>query len=370
LERYQDAWHPDRTDPGDRDCAPRWQLIEPHVPVSGVMLDIGSNLGYYGLRAVDRQSGIAVVSIEADPSIAERQAGLIRRLDTDRICLLEGSLSASVLRSWRETCDWFDITLALSILHWLDDPADAVASLASMSGVLIAEVPDAGDRGACGQERIAAWGDNPVRWFAETTGRRATLLGRMTRHTSEVPSHIVMVDGPVERLAPRPYWGADYERAGREPYRIHSDGQAVHLTIRGSEVAYVPGVNLVNLMHVGRLVHPAPATFLAQARSAFETEPGHGDPFPHNILWTPAGLRLIDGDDLRTENPHEAGFRSLVENVTNWAAPRSTASFGYVRERTGIVRRVRHIAGSVLRPALGDRRVNAIKARLGIPTGR
>jgi len=370
LERYQDAWHPDRTDLGERDCAPRWELIEPHLPTTGIVLDIGSNLGYYGLRAADRSDGVAVVSIEADPSIGARQAELIRRLGTDRICLLEGSVSAELVATWRDTCDWFDATLALSILHWLDDPAAVVADLSAMSGILIAEVPDVGDRGACGRDRIAAWGSDPVAWFASVTGRDAALLGRMSRHTSTVPSHMVIVSGPVQRHAAKPYWGADYERAECEPYHIRFDGSRVHLAVRGREVEYVPGVNLVNLMHVGRLLHPAPEALLQAARQAFLSDPAHGDPFPHNMLWTPTGLTLIDGDDLQTENAARAGYRSLVENVMTWAAPRMDSPFGYVRERTGMWRRIRHALGAILRPALGDRRVNAIKSRLGIPTGR
>ncbi|HET7030878.1 MAG TPA: hypothetical protein VFI34_10235, partial [Candidatus Limnocylindrales bacterium] len=104
--------------------------------------------------------------------------------------------------------------------------------------------------------------------------------------------------------------------------------------------------------------------------AAFEADPTHGDPFPHNMLWTPSGLRLIDGDDLQTEDPARAGLRSLVENLTAWSSPRPNSGVRYVRERTGISRRLRHVVGAVLRPALGDRRVNAIKSRLGIPTAR
>jgi SAM-dependent methyltransferase len=365
MQRYQDALGADGTESGERDCRPRWDLIAAHVPTSGLILDIGSNLGYYGLKAVGASPDVAVVSIEADPEIAERQANLLRAHDTSRICLVQGAVNARVASAWADTCDWFDLTLMLSVLHWLDDPASVIRDVSRMSAVMIVEVPDVADTGACGQDRLALWAD-PERWFAAQTGRRVTTLGRMERHTSEVPSHLLMIDGPVRRVASRPYWAADYERPDQGSYVLDFDGQRLGLTIRGRIIDYVPGINLVNLMRLGRLVHPAQPYWLDQARAAIEAEPSHGDPFPHNMLWGPHGITLIDGDDLQVETPHASGWRSVQRNVEAWARNRTTSEFAYVRDRLGPWRTVRGLTGRFLRTVLGDARVDRLKARIGM----
>jgi SAM-dependent methyltransferase len=366
MDRYQDALAPDGVESGERDCLPRWNLISRFVPDSGLILDIGSNLGYYGLQAVRSSADLAVVSIEADRNIAQRQAELLRSHETQRVCLVQGSINARVAAEWSDTCDWFDLTLMLSIIHWLDDPAAVVRDISRMSGVLIAEVPDVADKGACGQQHLAAWSD-PERWFADQTGRRVTTLGRMERHTSDVPSHLLMIDGPVERQASRPYWGASYKRPDQAPYIISFDGGAMSLSVRDNVVDYVPGINLVNLMRLGRLVHPEPAYWLNAARVAIDSAPGHGDPFPHNMLWGPAGVSLIDGEDLQTETPQASGWRSVERNIAEWARNRTTSEFAYVRDRRGVKRYLRGLVGRILRPMIGDARVDKIKARVGLP---
>jgi hypothetical protein len=234
-----------------------------------------------------------------------------------------------------------------------------------MSASMIVEVPDPRDRGACGQKHLAAWSD-PAAWFEQVTQRRVTTIGRMSRHTSAVPSHLLLIDGPVDRVATRPYWGATYERADASPYVLSFNGSRTTLTLRGATIDYRPGINLVSLMKLGRLVHPRPDYWLASASAAIESEPGHGDPFPHNMLWSGRGVTLIDGDDLRSEAPREAGLRSVGQNVQAWVQNRTTSEFGYVRERIGLRRRSRSLAGRVLRSLFGDRAVDRLKTRIGL----
>jgi SAM-dependent methyltransferase len=364
VERYQEALHVTRTEPGERDSSQRWTAIEPHVPARGMVLDVGSNLGYFGLRIVAERTQVGVVSLEPSPIIAERQRKLLLEHATTRICLIRGSMDAETARRWAGTCDWFEVTLALSVLHWMDDPAAVLRALSLMSGAVIAEVPDAADAGACGRDNIALWGSDPVVWFHEQTGRHCSLLARPERHTSAVPSHLILVTGPVSRQPRVPYWGYSYSRSEPRDYRIDFDGRQVTLRVRGSEVDYLSGVNLLSLMRLGTLLHPGPAYWRQSAMAALERNPTHGDPYPHNMLWTPDGVVLIDDDDLYVERSRPLALESLERNLAGWGRGRTGP---YVREALGPWRLARRFAGRVCRRLIGDQAVERLKGLLGLP---
>jgi len=358
LERYQQALHVGRTEPGDRDSTERWGHVEAHLPSSGMVLDVGSNLGWFGLRATQAREDVAVVSLESSAAIAERQRALIAEHGTNRICLVRGALNREVASRWAESCDWFELTLALSVLHWMDDPAGVLRALSSMSAALIAEVPDASDLGACGRPHLESWGSDPVDWFSEQTGRDCTLLGRVGRHTSDVRSHLILVGGPVSRRPKVPYVGFRYRRPEPPDYRIDFDGRAVTLSVRGTAVDYRPGVNLLSLMGLGTLVHPGKDYWLSAAESALAESPDHPDPYPHNMIWTPRGLALIDDDDMDVERSPAAALETFSHNLRAWERGRTRR---YVREVLGPGRLLRRGVGRIARRVIGDSAVERIK---------
>ena len=154
---------------------------------------------------------LAVVSIESDPLIAERQATLIDDNDGRRIVLLQGHLTAAVCETWATTCDAIDTTLLLAIIHWLDDPARAVAALSSMSNRLILEVPHPDDSGACtvSAERISV-----APFTCASVGQQELASYKMTRllpnyavytDEKEPTSSVSLIDSPPGCLIIRRY---------------------------------------------------------------------------------------------------------------------------------------------------------------------
>jgi hypothetical protein len=343
MDTYQDELRADGIVRGERDCDERWTVLAPHLPDAGMLLDVGSNLGYFGLRAAIERPRLAVVSLEADPRIAARQRAIVAgHADLRRVMVLGGSLNANGAADWADTPDWFDAVLLLAIIHWFDDPAAVVRALSSMSGRLICEVPDAGDAGACGREKLELWKD-PEAWFADVTGRHVRHLGRVTRHTSTEPSHMILVDGPVSRSPRRPYRGGPERELGR--YRVDHDGSLTMLSVGGSVIERVPGVNLVNLMRAGALLHPSIDDVMTDATRALDRHPSHPDPFPHNMLWGPDGIRMIDfgpcdallttRDSLQTLRTHLPRWRD-GKTVDDDAAIRHLALVNRLRaSRTG-----------------------------------
>jgi hypothetical protein len=119
------------------------------------------------------------------------------------------------------------------------------------------------------------------------------------------------------------------------------------------------------MMYLGRLLHPQPAYWIDGATAAVKAWPGHGDPLPHNMLWTPAGLVLIDGDDLFVPSAMRAPEVSIIQSVTAWATTRPPSARPYRGAWTSPYRRLRFGTGRVLRRRLGRERVARIKRLMG-----
>jgi hypothetical protein len=295
---YQDALWPTGTVEGERGCAERWAMLSPELPEEGILLDVGSNLGFYGISAVKERPGLAVVSLEADEAIAGKQAVIAAANDLDRILVLAGSLDAARAESWAATCDLVDCCLLLSIVHWFDDPARVLAALSRLSRRLIIELPDVSDAGACGGDKRALWGTDPAGWLRSVTGRDVRLLGRPSRHTSGVNSWLFAVDGPIERRPQLPYVGSRYHHPRGRDYRLSADAEGIRFSVRGVHQPWIAGVNVANLAVLGRCRYPGAERLHGWWDAARIADPDHLDPAPHNLLWGADGFVLIDGDDL------------------------------------------------------------------------
>jgi hypothetical protein len=304
-----------------------------------MVLDVGSNLGYFGIRMALQRQLLAVVSIESNQTNAEEQARVVRSHGMTRVCVINAAFNSRVSRDWVTVCDWFDLTLLLSIIHWFDDPAQVVRDLSGMSARMIIEVPDADDRGACGQTKLQDWRD-PLAWTRRVTGRTCTIIGRGERHTSNAASHIILVEGPVSRRPKSAYWDSHYIHPGGNEYEMTYDGARLHFTIRGQEAEYLPGVNLLSLMKLGRLVWPLPSYWVASGIGQIRRHTGHRDPVPHNMIWTPEGIRLIDGNDRKGDAAGRSAETLLRRSVRAWWRNRMASPSAYVPRRSPLERKV------------------------------
>ena len=97
MSEYQDMLYKDNLVRGTRECEARWELMKPYLPSSGMVLDVGSNLGYFPVRLILSSETLAVVSIESSSKNAKKQADIV-----------------SVERSWFVMTRKHVITLALS----------------------------------------------------------------------------------------------------------------------------------------------------------------------------------------------------------------------------------------------------------------
>ena len=118
------------------------------------------------------------------------------------------------------------------------------------------------------------------------------------------------------------------------------DGVELNFTIRGQQIDYVSGVNLLSLMKLGRLVWPPPAHWVRSGANEIRRCKGHRDPIPHNMLWTPAGLRLIDGNDRKGEAVGRSAEAVLKRSVRAWWKNMMASPSAYVPRRSPLERKI------------------------------
>src|SRR5262245_511175 len=81
---------------GQRDCSARWQAIAPFLPRAGTLLDVGSNVGWFGLKWCELAPRGVVASVEADPRSAAVQREVLESNGQTRVCLLTTKADAAL----------------------------------------------------------------------------------------------------------------------------------------------------------------------------------------------------------------------------------------------------------------------------------
>lgn len=172
---------------GRRDCDERWELMAPHLPRCGAVLDVGSNLGWFGLRLCEAFPQVVVASVEADRRSAALQRAVLAAADHRRIALLTGRAGIRLARVFARRGQRFAAVLCLSVLHWLPHHREFLTILGSISDRLLVEHPDPREPGV-GHEHLR-WEIGEIGSYLQRVfpGRRVTCLGATAGYRS--PSH-------------------------------------------------------------------------------------------------------------------------------------------------------------------------------------
>jgi hypothetical protein len=181
---------------GTRDCEERWRLIAPHLENAGTLLDVGSNFGWFGLRACRENERLVVASVEADLRSAAVQRQALRSHGHARVCLLTDPASACFVARFAAAGQRFDAALCLNVLHWMRDYRCFLVGLGAIAGRIIVEHPHADEAGA-GVERIR----REIGPIGRTLGwlfpdRPVTLLGEVRCHRTSGSRQVWLVDHP------------------------------------------------------------------------------------------------------------------------------------------------------------------------------
>jgi SAM-dependent methyltransferase len=183
LRVYQDLVLGGRTAVrGRRDCLGRWEVLLPHLSGCGTVLDVGSNLGWFGLKICEAFPDCVVASVEPDQRSATLQREVLQSHRSERICLLTSRADRRLAGRFVEAGQEFDAVLCLSVLHWLPDHQEFLSALGKIARRLLIEQPDPRESGA-GFARIRQQ-IGPIGPYL-----KALFPTRPTRCLAQLPSH-------------------------------------------------------------------------------------------------------------------------------------------------------------------------------------
>lgn len=149
LSTYQDVVVAGETvRRGVRDCSSRWQAIEPHLPKSGVLLDVGANFAWFCLKWCAGGDDRLAVAVEADLRSAAVARHMLASHDHGRIALCTALANADAVRRWARAGQRFDAVFCLSVLHWVPDHREFLTELGAIADRIFVEQPNPQEAGA------------------------------------------------------------------------------------------------------------------------------------------------------------------------------------------------------------------------------
>lgn len=173
-----------------RDCDGRWRVLHPHLPVDGVIVDVGAAQGYFSIRAAKTSHHLQVVALEEDETAANHIREVATLFDLPNVRIINERFDGHNLHAWGIGVD---CTLMLSVIHWLDEPEVAVRNIAGMSSRILIEHPDVMDFDACNPVKRGEIGDI-LGWLNRLDVGDVTVIGRAKRHTGPFDSWMLRVD--------------------------------------------------------------------------------------------------------------------------------------------------------------------------------
>lgn len=276
---------------GVRECADRYLALKSIInsyfedkPFS--VLDVGANLGYFGLSVLRDFPQAVVVMIDSD----QRLRKVVELNHVERAVVLERRFSVEDFREMSE-CEHFDLVLLMNVLHHVEEGPEIFEYCHRMGSIMIVETPDARDTEACNPHKVAAIASG-------LTGY--TVIGHTKSHTS--PYDRMLLQFPGEPTVIRKSF-IDPTHGLRVPPLHPEDVKR----------PWYPGINLWTY-HLKGGVYPSRETLVQWVREYQLPEQRHGDVRPWNFILGD-GLHLIDGNDERANFDDEEGREETIRII-------------------------------------------------------
>ncbi len=282
IPQYQDIWVKGQVQSrGLRECAERYELIHKFCAQYKrpfTVLDVGAADGYFAVRLTEDFPECTVVAIEYRPRIGE----VLARNAARRVLWLNKRVTLEDIRGLAAV-EHFDVTLALSVIHWLHaPPAESINALQALGDHLILELP----------VETTATGQEVVQMLTAPYG--GEVLGHGRSHLDPAALRPVYLLSQSKTGLMRGYWGSP-----RDAHVVINSSFESKTFVKGKKVSYpfMRGINLQTFLTLNG-AHPSRVDIAGRVRKAYGkymrgTVP-HGDLVPWNVILQGDRAVLID----------------------------------------------------------------------------
>jgi len=136
--------------PGWRDCDGRWNTIKPHIPANSVVMDLGSNAGYFSQRIAEEINNSMVWSMESVPARWELQRDMLLENGTPNVVLTSHKMDIFDFLKLQYSVNRIDVIVALNVLEYYPPKElfEVLNVFSRISPLLIVEFPSLEESGA------------------------------------------------------------------------------------------------------------------------------------------------------------------------------------------------------------------------------
>ncbi len=207
------------------------------------MLDLGASQGYYSILAATKYDKSVFVMIEGNnnyyPFIGTQLLDICKcNTSLKNIILLKKHLIISDIKRLSE-CEYFDIVLALNIIHWFKYSwKNLINHILELGSQVIIETPP--------QEVLNQLNDNKLKKEIEDyiKLKKGKLIGQVKRHTSETYSKVFLISNIEKKIIKRENWKAEYNENSKD-YLISNQHEKLLFKEKNLKPIYCkPGINL------------------------------------------------------------------------------------------------------------------------------
>jgi len=285
--------------PGWRDCKSRWNAIKPHIQPGSIVMDLGSNAGYFSQRIAEEIKDSLVWSIEYVRARAELQRDMLLENQTPNVVLTTHKMDLISFLKIHNSVNRIDVVLALNVLEYFS-PNDLFAILDTLSRTapaLIVEFPGLEEKGAaaCAGTLESIY---PIDKYLNKFYTQVKKIGQTAASTDNNLTRDIYYCANsriyLEKLTG--YLTKDgMEYGGRRHTLGYDEKWVLDGNVDLSES--LPALNLCNLVYFN-LIYPDASELFPQIKKAYiEISEKYGtitDIHLRNVLYTSGGIRIID----------------------------------------------------------------------------
>ena len=126
-----------------RECEKRWEMLKPHIKHDSVIVDVGSDLGYFTSKIAEEFSDSLVISFEQAEHSSEIQKEVLSLKKLTNVVLCRHRVDLKTLIGMSISVEAIDTFLILSAFHHLplEETREHLAYISAISPELIIELP-------------------------------------------------------------------------------------------------------------------------------------------------------------------------------------------------------------------------------------